>query len=165
MDARVALLEVTYVAAVLHIGRTTGGPRGDTPRAAIQRPCCPTARGSRNGSVLASSWHWMKSTWKLCFSEGSNVEKLSEVFAGQISGVFLSRVEGTLQGQTGGRCHRPDQRVEIVPLGAHDDSEQAAQVPLAGTSWQQELTLSRVGDGENFWKKHCATHSYLPVTH
>ena len=56
VDARVALLEVTYVAAVLHIGRMTGGPRGDTPRAIIQRPCCPAARGSRNGSVPASSW-------------------------------------------------------------------------------------------------------------
>ena len=67
---------------------------------------------------------WTKSAWKMCFSEGSQVEKLSEVFAGQISGVFLSRVKGTLQGQTGGRCHRRDHRVEIVPLGAHDDSAQ-----------------------------------------
>ena len=70
VDARVALLEVSYVAAVLHIGRMT----------------LSSSKGSRNGSKS-----WMKSTWKR-FCEGSHVEKLSEVFAGKISGVFLSWV-------------------------------------------------------------------------
>ena len=98
VDARVALLGVSYVAAVLHIGRTTGGPRGDTPRATIQRPCCQAVSGSRNGSLPASSWQ-----------------------------------------ESGGRCHRRDQRVEIVRLGAHDDSAQLHKTSGTGTIGRDEL--------------------------
>ena len=61
-----------------HRTHETGGPRGDTPRATIQRPCYPAANGSRNGSVPT----------------------------------LAARVDAF------------------------------ARVPLAGTSWQQELTFS-----------------------
>ena len=66
---------------VLRNGRTsqfgsesvmTGGPRGDTPRATIQRPCCPAVRGSRNGSVPASVWQELDEVnVEDAFSEGS----------------------------------------------------------------------------------------------
>ena len=72
MDARVALLEVSYVAAVLHITRMTGVLEVTHPEQQFSVHVVQQ-QGAAGTEVFQQvrGKSWMKSTCKMRFSEGS----------------------------------------------------------------------------------------------
>ena len=123
-DARVALLEASHVAVVLHVGRQMAVPsaiQGDAEQRFRQ-----AGRQDTRTNPFDGAWAQLDSVDCHDLTKIPMLKSCPRFFRGKVARVSVFRIEREVQRQDGGRCTGRNTWLEVVRSDPHDVASQAA---------------------------------------